>query len=129
MGTIHSSQNKANRCLLTRETSYTYLVSYARSIPPASPKAEAAALSAIATSLKLPTVFNFDSLLKLDSVMVVKDHQLCILLKILLQDGIQEYRKWLETSERFLSEFGIMSFCFCLHRGPDAQFKDWIRHN
>ncbi|KAF8530925.1 hypothetical protein JB92DRAFT_2854313 [Gautieria morchelliformis] len=89
------------------ETSYTYLVSYARSIPPTSSKAEAAALKVIATSLRLPSVFNFDSLLKVDSVMVVKDHQLFILLKILLQDGISEYRKWLETNEGILGEYEL----------------------
>lgn len=97
-----------------RETSYTYLVSYARSLPPTSPKAEAAALRVIATSLRLPTIFNFDSLLKLDCVMAVKGHQLFALLKILLQAGIPEYRTWLETNEGVLAEYGIPSFhCLC----------------
>ena len=52
-------------------------------------------------------IFTFDSLLKLDSVMVVKNHQLYVLLKIILQDGIQEYRQWLEANEGILSEFGM----------------------
>ena len=40
--------------------------------------------------------------------MAVKDHQLFLLLKIFLQDGISEYRKWLETNEGVLSDFSMM---------------------
>ena len=101
------------------------MVSYARSIPPTSPKAMTAALNVIATSLRIPSIFNFDSLLKLDSVMVVKDHQLCILLKVLLQDGIQEYRKWLEKSEEVLSEFGMVSVRFSIYCMPNALFNSF----
>lgn len=88
------------------ETSYTYQVSFVRSISPNSPKAEAAALSLIATSLRLPSVFNFDPLLKIDAVRVVKDHQLFALLKILLEGGLSDFHSWLEKHEAVLGEFG-----------------------
>jgi hypothetical protein len=119
---LYAVRKRATNGRLTSETSYTYLVSYARSIPPTSAKAEAAALKVIATSLRLPSVFNFDSLLKVDSVMVVKGHQLFALLNILLQGGISEYRKWLETNEGILGEFGIVLIHVCSYCTPDAPF-------
>ncbi|KAF8592729.1 PCI domain-containing protein [Ramaria rubella] len=89
------------------EISYTYLVLYARSISPNSPKAKPVALTVIATSLRLPSIFNFDPLLKIDSIRTAKDHQIFHLLKILLNGGISEYQTWLETNEAVLSEFEL----------------------
>ena len=95
--------------LIHREASYTYLILYVRSIPPNSPKAKTAALDLIATSLRLPSVFNFDPLLKIDAVRVAKDHQLFALFKILLEGGLLEYRSWLQNNEAVLNSFGMSS--------------------
>jgi len=66
-----------------------------------------AALDVIATSLRLPSVFNFDPLLKIDAVRVAKDHQLFALFKILLEGGLAEYRTWLQNNEAVLDQFGM----------------------
>lgn len=89
-----------------REQSYSYQVLYVRSLPANSPKAQAAALGVIAKALKLPSVLNFDGLLKLDAVRRVKDHQLFALLKIILQGGLSDYQQWLSANEVVLTEFG-----------------------
>ncbi|KAF8514828.1 PCI-domain-containing protein [Hysterangium stoloniferum] len=86
-------------------TSYSYMVSYLRTISPNSSKAEEDSLSVIATALRLPSIFNFDSLLKIDAVRVAKDHPLFSLLKILLGGGLAEYHEWLTTHEAVLNEF------------------------
>lgn len=89
------------------ETSYSYQVAYVKSIPSSSPKVEASALAVIATALKLHSVFNFDALLKIGSVRVVKDHPLFFLLKIMLEGGIPEYQSWLAANEAIVNEFGL----------------------
>lgn len=91
---------------MSRETSYSYQVAYVKSIPSSSPKVEASSLAVIATALKLHSVFNFDALLKIGSVRVVKDHPLFFLLKIMLEGGIPEYQSWLAANEAVLNEFG-----------------------
>ncbi|KAJ7591436.1 PCI domain-containing protein [Mycena floridula] len=77
-----------------RETSYEYLLSYLRSLPPKSEAAQKAAVDAIASSIRLPSAFNFDSLFKLEAIVAAKDHELFSLLRIFLNDGLPEFRAW-----------------------------------
>ncbi|KAL0950227.1 hypothetical protein HGRIS_010214 [Hohenbuehelia grisea] len=74
--------------------SYEYQLSYVRSLPSTTPEAKTAAVEAIATALRLPTVFDFDQLFKLDAVVAAKGHELFSLLHIFLNDGLSEYKSW-----------------------------------
>ncbi|PIL37471.1 hypothetical protein GSI_01165 [Ganoderma sinense ZZ0214-1] len=74
--------------------SYQYQLAYIRSVPPTSPEAQTAAIDAIATALRLPNYFDFDSLFRLDAVVAAKDHELFSLLKIFLNDGLAQYKEW-----------------------------------
>ena len=82
-----------NEC---RETAYTYTLSYVRSLPPSSPSAQSAAVDAIAMALRLPTIFDFDPLFKLDAVVAAKDNELFSLLQVFLNHGVAEFRHWEE---------------------------------
>ncbi|KAJ8698776.1 hypothetical protein PTI98_005446 [Pleurotus ostreatus] len=75
-------------------TSYEYLLSYVRSIPPSSPDSQPAAVEAIATALRLPSTFDFDSLSKLEGVVAAKDHEIYGLLQIFLGGGLSDYLSW-----------------------------------
>jgi translation initiation factor 3 subunit M len=79
------------------ETAYTHTLSYVRSLSPTSPSAQSAAVEAIAMALRLPTVFDFDPLFKLDAVVAVRDNELFSLLQIFLNDGLAEFRRWEES--------------------------------
>lgn len=79
---------------MSRTTSYEYLLSYVRSIPPSSPESQPAAVEAIATALRLPSTFDFDSLSKLEGVVAAKDHEIYSLLQIFLGGGLSDYLSW-----------------------------------
>ncbi len=79
---------------VSRTTSYEYLLSYVRSIPPSSPESQPAAVDSIATALRLPSTFDFDSLYKLEGVVAAKDHDLYGLLQIFLGGGLSDYLSW-----------------------------------
>ncbi|KIJ37443.1 hypothetical protein M422DRAFT_178100 [Sphaerobolus stellatus SS14] len=90
-----------------KETAYTYEVAYVRSISPSSPKAQPAALFAIATALRLPSIFNFDALFKIDAVQVAKDQPLYALLRVILEGSIADLDSWVVANEATLNEFGL----------------------
>ena len=77
-----------------RTVSYQYTLSYVRSLPPTSETGKAAALDAIATALRLPTIFDFDPLFKLDAVIAVNHHELFSLLQIFLNEGLSQFKVW-----------------------------------
>ncbi|KAJ8515805.1 hypothetical protein ONZ45_g6838 [Pleurotus djamor] len=74
--------------------SYEYELSYVRSIPSSSPDAPSAGAEIMAVALRLPTLFDFDPLFKLDAVIAAKDHELFQLLHIFLTGGLSEYQAW-----------------------------------
>lgn len=65
-----------------------------RSLDATSEAGKAAAVDAIATALRLPTIFDFDPLLKLDAVVAAKDSELFSLLQIFLNEGLAEFNAW-----------------------------------
>ncbi|KAF9450675.1 hypothetical protein P691DRAFT_700875 [Macrolepiota fuliginosa MF-IS2] len=75
-------------------TAYEYSLSYVRNLPPNSPTAQSAALHLITTALSLPSLFDFDPLLKLDLVVALKDHEIFPLLQIFLNGGLSELKQW-----------------------------------
>ncbi|KAI0920978.1 hypothetical protein AcW1_004894 [Taiwanofungus camphoratus] len=76
------------------EASYEYTLSYVRSLPSPSPAAQIAAVDAIASALRLPSMFDLDPLFRIDAVVSAKDHELFSLLHIFLNEGLSEYKAW-----------------------------------
>ncbi|KAJ3537721.1 hypothetical protein NM688_g6635 [Phlebia brevispora] len=72
--------------------SYNYELLYVKSLP--STSASAPTLDLIATALRLPNVFDFDTLFRIDAITSVKDTDLFALLQIYLNDGLSEYKAW-----------------------------------
>ena len=85
---------------------------YARSLPPSSQAGQNAAVEAIAVALCLPTIFDFDPLFKLDTVLAVKDHELFSLLLIFLNNGLPEYQAWEKTHPGALEKYRASGFTF-----------------
>ncbi|CAK5263095.1 unnamed protein product [Mycena citricolor] len=78
-------------------TSYEYSIAYVRSLSAGSPSSETAAVELIATALRLPFVFDFDPLFKLDAVVAAKDHELFGLLHIFLNDSLPAFSAWADA--------------------------------
>ncbi|KAF5363986.1 hypothetical protein D9756_000250 [Leucocoprinus leucothites] len=75
-------------------TAYEYSLSYVRSLPSNSPTAQTAAVDLITAALRLPDLFDFDPLFKLDVVIAIKDHELFALLQAFLNGGVPELKHW-----------------------------------
>jgi len=75
-------------------TAYEYSLSYIRSLPSNSPAAKDAAIDVITTTLRLPNLFDFDPLFKLDVVVALRDHELFSLLQVFLNGGLPELKQW-----------------------------------
>ncbi|KAH6914777.1 PCI domain-containing protein [Coprinopsis sp. MPI-PUGE-AT-0042] len=86
---------------------YEYSLLHVQKLPSSSDAAKAAAVQAIADALRLPTVFDFDALFKLDAVIAVKGHELFSLLQIFLNDGLPEYKSWISSHSGSLSQFNL----------------------
>ncbi|KAJ7129261.1 PCI domain-containing protein [Mycena epipterygia] len=88
-------------------TAYEYSLAYVRSLPVGSPTTETAAVETIATALRLPFIFDFDPLFKLDAVVAVKDHELFALLHIFLNDGLPQFKSWEESHPGALEKYQL----------------------
>lgn len=86
-------------------TALEYQLLYVQSLPSTSEAAKAAAVDVIATALRLPTIFDFDSLFKLDAVVAIKDHELFSLLQVFLNGGLAEFRTWQQSHPQTLEKF------------------------
>lgn len=92
--------------LIHRAVAYEYSLLYVRSLEPSSEAAQAAALTLIATALRLPTIFDFDPLFKLDAVLNVKNHELFSLLQIFLNNDLAEFKEWQSKYTQTLEKYG-----------------------
>jgi len=88
---------------------YEYSLLYIRRIPHTSQEARSAAFEAIVTALRLPSVFDFDSLFKLDAVLNLKNHELFYLLQVFLNGGLLEFRVWQSSHPQALETYQIAS--------------------
>jgi len=86
---------------------YEYALLYAKSLPSGSTESVTAALDLITTALRLPTIFDFDSLLKLDSIIAQKDHELFSLLQVFLNDGLNEFLSWESSHPGAIEKYGL----------------------
>lgn len=90
-------------------TSYEYSLLYVRSLTPSSQAGQTAAVEAIAFALRLPSIFDFDPLFKLDAVLAAKSHELFLLLLIFLNNGLSEYQAWEKAHPGALEKYQITS--------------------
>ena len=98
---------------LFRTTSYEYSLLYVRSLPPSSQAGQAAAVEAITVALRLPAIFDFDSLFRLDTVLALKNHELFSLLLIFLNNGLPEYQAWENSHPAVLEKYRASRIYFC----------------
>lgn len=89
----------------SRLIAHQYLLLYVKTLPPSSQEAREAALAAIASALRLPTIFDFDPLFKLDAVLAVKDHELFGILQIFLNNGLSEFKSWVSGHPDTLEQY------------------------
>ncbi|KAJ6561531.1 PCI domain-containing protein [Mycena vulgaris] len=86
---------------------YEYSLAYVRSLPSGAPTTESAAVETIATALRLPFVFDFDPLFKLDAVVAAKEHELFTLLHIFLNDGLSQFKAWEDSHPGALEKYQL----------------------
>ncbi|KAF7294350.1 Eukaryotic translation initiation factor 3 subunit M [Mycena chlorophos] len=77
-----------------RPKAYEYSIAYVRSLTPGSSSANTAAVELISMALRLPLVFDFDPLFKVEAVVALKDHEALSLLRIFLNDGLSQFNEW-----------------------------------
>jgi translation initiation factor 3 subunit M len=94
-----------------RTTSYQYLLTSLRTLPPNSPHAESSAIQAISTSLKLPSVFDFDTLYKIDAIIKLQGHELFSLLKVFLSGDLEDYKRWESEYSGSIEKYGDCPHC------------------
>ncbi|KAK1223316.1 hypothetical protein PQX77_013793 [Marasmius sp. AFHP31] len=88
-------------------TSYAYSLSYLQSLPSSSPETQAAAIDVIATALRLPNVFDFDALFKIDAIVANKDHELFSLLQVFLSGGLADFKSWESSHSGVLAKYNL----------------------
>lgn len=90
-----------------RETSFTYLQLYVRSIRPSSPEASSASVELLVAALHLPNSIDAESLLRLENVQALREHPLQTLIRIFSRQNLDEYKKWESDNEATLKVFGM----------------------
>ncbi|EDR12258.1 uncharacterized protein LACBIDRAFT_311474 [Laccaria bicolor S238N-H82] len=90
-------------------TSYEYSLVYIRTLPSTSSASREAVINAIVAALRLPNIFDFDPLFKLDAVVNAKDHELFSLLQIFLNDGLVEFKTWEQSHQGLLEKYNLES--------------------
>jgi translation initiation factor 3 subunit M len=89
-----------------RSTAYEYSLLYVKSLPPSCQEAQAAALTAIASALRLATVLDFDPLFRLEAILAVKSHELFELLQIFVNNSLSEFKTWVSSHPETLKQYG-----------------------
>jgi hypothetical protein len=62
-------------------------------------------------SLKLPSVFDFDTLFKIDAIMKLQGHELFSLLRVFLSGGLEDYKKWELEHSASIEKYGDFLRC------------------
>lgn len=60
-------------------------------------------------SLKLPSVFDFDTLFKIDAIIRLQGHELFSLLRVFLSGGLDDYKKWESDHAASIDKYGDRS--------------------
>ncbi|KAF7792843.1 hypothetical protein EIP86_003944 [Pleurotus ostreatoroseus] len=85
--------------------SYKFELLYVKSLPPSSVSGPAQDL--IATALRLPNVFDFDALFRIDAITAAKGTELFELLQIYLNDGLVEYKAWEQKHDDAITKHNL----------------------
>lgn len=86
-----------------REKSYQFRLRYVQSLPTSS--AQDVAIELIATTLRLPSTFDFDQLFKIDAVVAAKDHEIFSLFNIFRTAGLSEFNAWVDSHPDILEKY------------------------
>ncbi|KAH8830307.1 PCI-domain-containing protein [Flagelloscypha sp. PMI_526] len=86
---------------------YEFLLLYARRVSPTSPYYQNGAVRLLATTLRTSTIFDFDTLLTINSVVAIKDHPLFSLLQVFLNNGLSELNSWISSHKEVLAQNDI----------------------
>jgi len=89
------------------DSAYEYRILSVHILPSSSPECRSAAVDAIAAALRIPTVFDFDSLYNLDPIVAVRDHELFPLIQIFLRNGLPEFQAWVDTHSAILETYQL----------------------
>lgn len=90
---------------LRSNSAYDYRILLVHTLPSSSPEARSAAVDAIAAALRIPTVFDFDTLYNLDPIIAVRDHELFSLAQIFLRNGLSEFKAWVDDHATLLETY------------------------
>lgn len=93
-----------------RDTAYEYQILLVHTLPSPSSECRSAAVDTIVAALRIPTVFDFDTLYNLDPIIAVRDHELFPLLQIFLRNGLLEFRAWADGHSALLETYRTFSF-------------------
>ncbi len=94
------------------EASYEYRIAYVRSLPPSSEGAKPAALELLASALGSPSIFDFDTLEKLENIKALSSHELFKLLQIFAKEGLSEYQAWVSQNGPLLEIHRELAICY-----------------
>lgn len=82
----------------------------------------------IATALRLPSFFDFASLLKIDGIQKLNDHPLLLLLKICISGGLQELQAWEGANGETLAKFGAFVISSVKIIPASCLFVFWLNY-
>ncbi|KAI9574292.1 hypothetical protein HD554DRAFT_2046049 [Boletus coccyginus] len=91
------------------DTAYEYRTLLVHALPSSSPESRSAAIDTIVAALRIPTVFDFDTLYNLDPIIAVRDHELFPLIQIFLKNGLPEFREWVDGHGAVLETYQLES--------------------
>jgi translation initiation factor 3 subunit M len=63
-------------------------------------------LKTVASALRLPSIFEFDVVLKSEAVLALGNHELLQLLRIFANGSVSEYTSWVSVNGALANEFG-----------------------
>ena len=107
---------------LRSDSAYEYRILLVHTLPPASPESRSAAVDTMVAALRIPTIFEFDTLYNLDPIIAVRDHELFPLIQIFLRNGLPEFREWTNNHSAVLETYRTFPFVICLH-SADERFR------
>ena len=93
---------------IIRETAYQYILARLASTPTSPSHASSAAVDALASAIKLPTIFDFTSILKSQTVQTLQTHPLLDLLHIFVEKGLADLDAWENTNAATAQTYGMI---------------------
>jgi len=89
------------------DSAYEYRILLVHTLPSSSPESRSAAVDTIVAALRIPTVFDFDTLYSLNPIIAVRDHEIFPLIQIFLRNALPEYRAWADSHAALLETYQL----------------------